>query len=149
MRLILTLGVLLVCPALGGWLTWELRRADVLDAKVLQIRLADHAALVLAKHIDIDFLAMEAIRISLRGSPAARLDEAAPHAALFDGIGNIDGIGEVMVTDAAGRVVQSLRRHAGPPSCLAIDIISNFIATMPGRACWSPARATMASPGCR
>ncbi len=104
----LALLILLAASAMVGWLTWDLRRGSLDQANEQQIRLADRAAALLAKDIDINALLIETIRISLDNPSVARLDDTALHAALFDRINAIGGIGEILVTDGAGQVVQSL-----------------------------------------
>jgi PAS domain S-box-containing protein len=107
-------GILLGSSALMGWLTWDLRKVSMVEAIEQHIRLADHGAAMLAKEIDIDGLLIETIRISLANPALATQPEPAVHAALFDDITNFGGIGEIMVTDPAGHVVQSLIPHAIP-----------------------------------
>ncbi|WP_428485207.1 ATP-binding protein [Rhodopila sp.] len=107
----LALGLLLASSALVGWLIWDLRHISLIEATEQHIRLADRGAAILSKDIEIDDLLMDTIRISLENPRVADLAKDAQHAALFDNIGNYGGIGEIMVTDATGRVVQSLNPH--------------------------------------
>jgi PAS domain S-box-containing protein len=108
---ILGFGILLAASALVCWLTWDLRNASMVEATEQHIRLAERGAAILAKEFEVDSLLMETIRISLANPTLASLPEEALHAELFDTIGNFGGIGEIMVTDPVGRVVQSLHAH--------------------------------------
>ncbi len=104
-------AILAALSGLVGWLTWDLRRISLTEATEQHIRLADRAADVLARDIDVNALVIETIRVSLENPVAADLDEQALHALLFDGLRDVGAIGEIMVTDSAGNVVQSLKQH--------------------------------------
>lgn len=113
-RLLVALAVAIMAALSGlvGWLTWDLRRISLTEATAQHVRLADRAADLLAKEIDLNALLLETIRVSMDNPATATMDDDALHALLFNGLRDIGAIGEILVTDSDGHIVQSLNPWA-------------------------------------